>query len=64
MDHTLEDAERRYGNAVNAVNAALDELHFAAEARQQAAVRRALDSAGIALLEDGMRLLDMLGRLG
>jgi hypothetical protein len=61
MDHTLEDAERRYSNAVDAVNAALDELHFATEAR---AVRRALDGAGIALLEDGMRLLDMLGRLG
>ena len=64
MDHTLEDAERRYGNAVDAVNAALDKLHFAADARHQAAVRRALDGAGIALLEDGMRLLDMLGRLG
>jgi len=60
---TLEDAERRYSDAVDAINAALNELHFAAQACQQAAVHLALDSYTVARVEDWLRLLDMLGQL-
>jgi len=63
MEPNLEAAERRYSDAVDAVEAALTELHFAAEERQQVAVRRALDQAGVARVEDGLRLLDILDRL-
>jgi len=63
QDTTLEDAERRYSDAIDAANAALDELHYAAEVRQRATVRRALDSAGVSRVEDGLRLLDILGPL-